>query len=75
MEVTEYLASMDMSNSVHYRNNDFLPGQIAILKADFDTNQKTRKRKLEGFYDCQVEVIQCLQNNRIKVKKLPAHYF
>ena len=75
LEVTAYLASMDMSNTVHFRNNDFLSGQVALLKADFDNNQKTRKRKLVGFYDCQVEVIQCLQNNRIKVKKLPAHYF
>ena len=61
---------MDENRSVHHRNNDFKPGQAALLKADFDNNTKTRKRKLEGFYDHQVEVIECLANNRIKVKKL-----
>ena len=61
---------MDESRSVHHPNNDFESGQIALLKTDFDNNTKTRKRKLEGFYEHQVEIIECLANSRIKVNKL-----
>ena len=69
LEVTEYLASMDTSHSVHYRNNTFSPGDAALLKADFDNNPKTKKRKLDAFYQAEVEIEEILQNNRIKVKK------
>lgn len=55
--------------AINQRKASFSVGDFALLKTDFDNNIKTKKRKLQGFFDVEVQVIEVLGNNRYRVKK------
>ena len=60
---------MNLDFSVNVRHCNFIEGASVLLKADFDTNVKTKKKKLEGFYSSGCRVVSVLGNNRIKIRK------
>jgi len=60
---------MDEGMAVNLRKQPFVVGDKALLKADFDMNIKTKKRKLNGFFEAEVEVVTVLANNRYTVRK------
>lgn len=39
-----------------------------LVVKDFDTNQKTRKKKFEGFFGKSGEIVEVLQNNRYRIR-------
>jgi len=60
---------MDARPLIHYCTIQFAPGNTGLLKADFNNNQATRKRKLDVFYQTEVGILEVLQNNLLKAKR------
>ena len=42
---------------VHYHSINFNPGDVVLVAKSFDTNQKTKKEKLGGFYEDDMWII------------------
>jgi hypothetical protein len=65
----QYRNKMAIRASVHRRKLAFEPGNKVAIASDHDTNQKTRKRKLEQTYSISGEVVSMCSNNRtVRVK-------
>ena len=65
----QYRSKMAIRASVHRRKLTFEPGNKVVIASDHDTNQKTRKRKLEQTYSISGEVVSMCSNNRtVRVK-------
>ena len=60
---------MDRHSFVHVSKYDFKVGDKVMAAKDFDTNVKTKKLKLSSFFFSEVEIVEMLSNNRVKVKK------
>jgi ribosomal protein L21E len=58
-----YRANMVRRASVHRKKKVYLPGQSVLLKRDFDTNQKTKKRKFQSFYQNGIATIEKANTN------------
>jgi hypothetical protein len=56
--------------SVHYHKLTFFAGDRVLLKKDFDNNLKTKKQKLDGFFESDVwTVMEGVGLNFYKIKK------
>jgi len=65
----QYRSKMAIHASIHRRKLTFEPGNKVVIASDHDTNQKTRKRKLEQTYSLSGEVVSMCSNNRtVRVK-------
>jgi hypothetical protein len=60
---------MDRHSLVHVSKYDFKVGDKVMVAKDFDTNVKTKKLKLSSFFFAEVEIVEMLSNNRVKIKK------
>lgn len=60
----KYLDRMDRNSSVHLSKYDFEVGDKVIVAKDFDTNTKTKKKKLSSFYSNISEIEKLISNNR-----------
>ncbi len=65
----QYRKKLVIRGSVHRRKLVFEPGERVAIAGDHDTNQKTRKRKLEQICSMSGEVVGMCSNNRtVRVK-------
>lgn len=46
-----YIRRMQSDVDVHYHSIQFNPGDIVLLKKDFDMNSQNRRRKMDDFYE------------------------
>jgi transposase InsO family protein len=67
-EFSKYHKRMIRNSSVHTPKSKITVGIKVLLKADFDNNSKTKKRKLGSFYDGEYEVIELLSNDRALIQ-------
>lgn len=66
-----YIARMQQDADVHYHRIRFNPGDIVLLKKDFDTNTQTRKRKMDDFYEEGTwEIIERVGQDNFKIKNV-----
>ena len=64
-----YRNKLVVRGSVHQRKLAFEPGDVVVIAPDHDTNQKTRKRKLEQVCSNTGKVVGMCSNNRtVKVE-------
>lgn len=62
---------MQQDADVHYHRIRFNPGDIVLLKKDFDTNTQTRKRKMDDFYEEGTwEIIERVGQDNFKIKNV-----
>src|SRR3989440_5477396 len=59
-----YRNKLVVRGSVHQRKLAFEPGDVVVIAPDHDTNQKTRKRKLEQVCSNTGKVVGMCSNNR-----------
>ena len=53
----KYINKMVADADVHYNSINFNPGDVVLVAKSFDTNQKTKKEKLGGFYEDDMWII------------------
>ena len=63
-----YYARMRRNTLVHVSKYDLNLGDTVIIKRDFDTNVKTKRRKLDSFYSDPCFINEMCSNNRALVK-------
>lgn len=63
-----YLKRMNKNASVHSYSYNFNKGDYVFIQKDFDNNQKTKKRKLESFYEDVGIIKEILSNNRLLIE-------
>lgn len=67
----QYRSRVVYNANSNNRSRIFNSGDIVIIKKDFDNNTLTRRNAFESFYEeGEYEVIEILQNNMLKIKKL-----
>jgi len=65
----QYRNKMVIRGSVHQKKLTFKPGDKVAIASDHDTNQKTRKRKLEQFCSGSGEVVgMCNDNRTVRIR-------
>lgn len=62
-----YLKRMDRNALTHRSKYSFEVNDVVLVKKDFDNNTKTKKIKLDSFFEIPSVVEEILSNNRLKI--------
>jgi len=52
-----YINKMVNDANVHYHSINFNPGDFVLIAKSFDTNQKTKKEKMDGFFEDEIWIV------------------